>query len=321
MSFLENLPLELLLMIINDNQIRRQDLKALRATSRTFSFLTSHLFATLSISEYEYWVKGRWRKLLANPEIRRSVKELAIDMGSLQPLEVINLVKRVAALFATYNDLVIEKIRVNQISWEHMVQCFRRLQKAGVTSIQSILITASQPLPIDFFNNVRNMDYMKELFQGIHWQALTVDLLRDYPVQNIYMLPKLQVTINLSCPTINLRRLRLLRHPLTKGFLDSLQFMPYIEEVTLIDISLHSRRWKIQFEINDQRCRWYGFAESFDKSYGSQKRLLIGVTKGSDCQGSHVDYSMFKSVRKLTEDEVLNIPTIYDILPSEENLK
>ncbi|KAN0084687.1 hypothetical protein V8E54_001154 [Elaphomyces granulatus] len=304
MSSLESLPLELLLMIINDNQIRRQDLKALRATSRAFSFLTSHLFAILFISGSN-WIRGRLRKILANPEIRRSIKELAIDMRSLRTWQVVNLVKRVAALFATYNDLVIEAIRVNQRSWEDMVQCFSRLQRAGVTSIRSILITASQPLPIDFFNNVRNMDNMdnmKELFQGV--QALTVDLLRYHPVQN--MLPKLQVT-NLSRSTINLRRLRLLRHPLTKCFLDSLQFMPYLEEVTLIDISLHSCLSKIGFEIRDQRSRWYGFAESFDKSYGFQKRLLIGVTKGSDCQGSHVDYSMFKSVRKLTEDEVLKV--------------
>jgi hypothetical protein len=289
MSSLENLPLELLLMIINDNQIRRQDLKALRATSRAFSFLTSHLFATLFIREYKSWIGGL-RKILANPEIRRSVKELAINMRSPRTWEVLNQVKRVAALLATYNDLVIERIRVKQRSWEDMVRCFRRLQRAGVTSIRSILITASHPLPIDFFNNVRNMesmDNMKELFQGV--QALTVDLPRYYrSVQN--MLPKLQGT-NLSHPTINLRRLRLRRYPLTKCFLDSLQFMPYLEEITLIDISLHGCRSKIRFEINDQRSRWYSFAESFDKSYGFQKRLLIGVTKGSDCQGSHVDYS------------------------------
>ena len=57
---------------------------------------------------------------------------------------------------------------------------------------------------------------------------------------------------------------------------------------------------------------WYHFAQSFDESYGFQKRLLIGITKGSDCQGSHVDYSMFKSVRKLTEDEVLNVVSCAD---------
>ena len=288
-------------MIINDNQIRRQDLNALRATSRAFSFLTSHLFAILFISKSN-WIRGRLQKILTNPEIRRSIKELAIDMRSLRTWEVNDLVKRIAALFATYNDLVIETIRVKQTSWEDMVRCFSRLQRAGVTPIRRILITASHSLPIDFFNNVRNVDNVKELFQGV--QALTVTLHSYYCFQN--MQPELQVTNNLSRPTINLRRLCLLCHPLTKCFLESLQFMPYLEEVTLIDILLYG--WgSYSFEINDQRSMWYHFAQSFDESYGFQKRLLIGITKGSDCQGSHIDYSKFKSVRKLTEDEVLKV--------------
>jgi len=64
--------------------------------------------------------------------------------------------------------------------------------------------------------------------------------------------------------------------------------------------------------VIDQIQKWLDFAQNFD-CWTFSSRLLIGDTKGSVCCGSHVDYSMFKrSVRKLSEDEVVDMMSLVD---------
>lgn len=59
---------------------------------------------------------------------------------------------------------------------------------------------------------------------------------------------------------------------------------------------------------------WLRFARSSPRNnHGLQKRLLIGITEGSVCQGFDVDYSIFDNVRKLSGDEVLDIMNRVDV--------
>jgi hypothetical protein len=75
-------------------------------------------------------------------------------------------------------------------------------------------------------------------------------------------------------------------------------------EVILIDIILQDKNSNSRITGPGQRSMWLDLAKSFDRS---QRRLLIGVTEGSVCQGSDIDYSIFNNVRKLSEDEVLDM--------------
>ena len=109
----------------------------------------------------------------------------------------------------------------------------------------------------------------------------------------------------------SIRSLCLINYTISlQGFLQTLNDMPHLEEVILIDATLCESSGR---DINDtgpwQRSMWLRFARSFETSnnHEFQKRLLIGVTEGSVCQGSDVDYSVFNNVRKLSEDEVLDV--------------
>ena len=343
MGSLKNLPVELLLMIID--KIQRQDLIALRATSRRFSFLVTptHIFTTIFIGKkLERGSMGYLQKILENSEVRRSVKELAFDINALRINlkhsrgRVISQVKKISALVASYNDLVIEKIRINN-SINDIELCFDQLQGAGINSARNIWITAASCLPCGSsfrYRGDRN-NQIEKLLPGV--QALAIHL----PNPDHSPLPAFTSLSGLSnlqvCHLINpskdptetlsnfamlswnenlmmsIRRLHLTCYTIRPvDFLELLKYMPQLEEAILIDIILCG-----SFESRSnmtQRSMWLDLARDFDETFrDDDKRLLIGVTEGSVCQGSDVDYSGFnKSVRKLSRDEVLDMMNCVD---------
>ena len=88
-----------------------------------------------------------------------------------------------------------------------------------------------------------------------------------------------------------------------------LNHMLLLKEVILIDVILCRDTDDNNMTGLRQESMWLDFAKSFDRS---QRRLLIGVTEGSVCHGSDVDYSIFNNMRKLNEDEVLDMMNCVD---------
>ena len=66
---------------------------------------------------------------------------------------MISQIKKISALIASYNDLVIEKVRINDSSSDILL-CFDQLQRAGINSIRNIWITTSDIyLPYDNYSD------------------------------------------------------------------------------------------------------------------------------------------------------------------------
>ena len=310
MGSLENLPLELFLMIFD--QLRQRDFKALRLVSRTFStFLSPHLLITTLFFQKKFSNKRRkesLQKALENPRIRRSVKELAFDMkslhGDVKPYhwEVVGQIKKISAFVATYKGLVIEKMGVIMGSYDDMTLCFNQVQRDGITSIRKIWIRPSGSWSDSCLISTSPSLQMCAIFNS-----------SKNPTERLGDPSDLR-----SYAHSSLRRLHLICYSLDSYRFDHLlerYNMPNLEEVVLIDITWYSKK----SEVIDQTQKWVGFAKGFDSSSQPRsqpwisRRLLIGDTKGSVCCGSHVDYSRFKrSVRKLSEDEVIDMMSLVD---------
>jgi hypothetical protein len=233
MGSLENLPLELFLMIID--QIRQRDLIALRSVSRTFStFLSPHLLTTLFFRKKFSNRRRRkhLQKTLANHEMRRSVKELAFDMKSLRedvgPYHwkvVGHEIKKISGFVATYNDLVIEKIRVIMGSYGDMTLCFNQLQRAGIMSIRKIWIRPSGSWPDSC---LISMSPSLQTCVIVNSSKDPTERLGDPPGLRSYAHSSLR-RLHLICYCLDYHRFNnLLRHN---------NRMPNLEEVVLIDIT------------------------------------------------------------------------------------
>jgi hypothetical protein len=274
---------------------------------------------------------GYLRKILVNSEVRRSMKGLAFDIKALRinlkhNRWVISQIKKISALIASYNDLVIEKVRINDSSSDILL-CFDQLQRAGINSIRNIWITTSDIyLPYDNFhqNNKRKL----LVLPGV--QVLVYPDPARLKSADSLKLPNLQV-----CHIINptrdpelgftttevyrgqwdgiksIRRLHLICYTIDpENFFGMLNHMLHLKEVILIDVILcrDTDGYNNMTGLR-QESMWLDFAKSFDRS---QRRLLIGVTEGSVCHGSDVDYSIFTNVRKLSKDEVLDMMNCVD---------
>lgn len=322
MNFLQSLPVELLLAIID--RLQRRDLITLRAVSRTCWTLIppTRVFDTLFFrKKFLHRSREDLLRVLANPEIRRSVKELAFDMELLRKdvepyhWEVVPQIKKISTFIAAHSDIVVERIRIVEGYYDDMAMCFIQAQGAGITSIKKLWVRPSAPLEPE------------------NCEALPASC-------SIIMVPNLEIghVVNSSNdPTkeLDLFYLQLYKYShlrvlhviyFTIDYDDFLHVlkeyegMPHFKKIVLIDTTLyhgglydHSSDQSLK-GVTDQTQLWLDFARRFDSIFhGSRLRLLIGDTKGSVCRGSQMDYARFqRSVRTLDEDEVIDVMSAVD---------
>ena len=319
MSFLRNLPVELLLIIID--RIQRRDLTTLRAVSRTFWTLIpqTRVFNTLFFRK-KFMQRSRedLQRVLASPVIRRSVKELAFDMELLRKdvepyhWEVVPQIKKISTFIAAYGDIVLERIRIVEGYYDDMAMCFTQVQGAGITSIQKLWLRPSAPLEPE---NAEALPKSCSIIMSPNLEIGHVVNSSNDPTEELDLF-YLQLYKYSS-----LRSLHVIHFTIDYDdflfILKEYEWMQTFKKIVLIDTTLYhgglrdylpNRNDQSLKGVTDQSQLWLDFARRFDSTFhGSRLRLLIGDTKGSVCRGSQVDYSRFqRSVRTLGEDEVVD---------------
>jgi hypothetical protein len=104
------------------------------------------------------------------------------------------------------------------------------------------------------------------------------------PAKSILNLSTVLLNTDLYFSLHSIRKVHLIGYAIHyESFIQMLDYMPRLEEVTLIDVVLCSSLDEERDNINNERQSpmWFDLAGAFNRTWFPTKQLLIGFTKGS----------------------------------------